>query len=116
VNVLGRRIPERVINKSLAIVSLSIFMLAVSILMLLVLERGNQADPSFMQIVFEAASAFGTVGLSTGITSTLTSGGKLVIILLMFLGRLGPLTIATLVATQARTAKYSFPEENVMVG
>jgi len=116
VSILGRRIPERVINKSLAIVSLSIFVLAILILMLLVLERGNQTDPSFMQIVFEAASAFGTVGLSTGITSTLTSGGKLVIILLMFLGRLGPLTIATLVAARARTAKYSFPEENVMVG
>ena len=116
VNVWGRRIPERVISKSLAITSLSILVLSLSVLALLVLERGGINRPSFMDVVFEATSAFGTVGLSTGVTASLTTGGKLVIIALMFLGRLGPLTIATLVATRAGAAKYSFPEENVMVG
>ena len=116
VNIWGRRIPEQVISKSLAITSLSILVLSLSVLVLLALERSSPDSPSFMDIVFEATSAFGTVGLSTGITPSLTTGGKLVIILLMFLGRLGPLTIATLVATRARTAEYSFPEETVMVG
>ena len=116
VNVWGRRIPEQVINKSLAVTSLAVLALSLSLLALLVLERGSPASPSFMDLVFEATSAFGTVGLSTGITPSLTTGGKLVIILLMFVGRLGPLTVATLVATRARSVKYSFPEETVMVG
>ncbi len=116
VNIWGRRIPEQIISKSLAITSLSILVLSLSLLVLLVLERSGPDAPSFMDLVFEATSAFGTVGLSTGVTPSLTTGGKLVIILLMFVGRLGPLTVATLVATRARAAKYSFPEENVTVG
>ncbi|MBN1593715.1 MAG: Trk family potassium uptake protein [Candidatus Coatesbacteria bacterium] len=116
VNVMNRRIPESVISKSLAITSLSILVVSLSILALLVLEKDTPASPSFMQVLFEATSAFGTVGLSTGITASLTTGGKLVIIALMFLGRLGPLTVATLVATKARTSTYSYPEEDVMVG
>lgn len=119
VNVMGRRVPDQVINKSLAIVSLSILVLSVSVFLLLVIESVDTAThprPSFMEVVFEATSAFGTVGLSTGITANLTTSGKLLIIALMFLGRLGPLTVATLVATRSRTAAYSLPEENVMVG
>lgn len=120
VNVLGRRAPESAISKSLAIISMSIIVLSVAIFLLLILERGETAEgvnaPTFIQVVFEAFSAFGTVGLSTGITPHLTSGGKLVIIALMFVGRLGPLTVATLVATRVQTPRFSLPEENIMVG
>jgi len=116
VNLWGRRIPDEVINKSLAVTSLAVLALSLSLLVLPVLERGSPTPPSFIALIFEATSAFGTVGLSTGITPSLTFGGKLVIILLMFIGRLGPLTVATLAATRARSVKYSFPEETVMVG
>jgi len=65
---------------------------------------------------FEVASAFGTVGLSTGKTPTLNSWGKITLSLLMFIGRVGPLTVAHLVKIEKVTPPYQYSEENVMVG
>lgn len=70
----------------------------------------------FMPILFEAVSAFGTVGLSMGLTPHLSFYGKLVIIIVMILGRLGPLTIAMVIATQKKETRYMYAEETVMVG
>jgi trk system potassium uptake protein TrkH len=71
----------------------------------------------FLDILFEATSAWGTVGLSTGITPTLTTAGRLVIIMLMFVGRVGPLTFAAILISRARPrAEVYYPEENVMIG
>jgi trk system potassium uptake protein TrkH len=61
-------------------------------------------------------SAFGTVGLSTGITSTLSSTGKVILVLVMFTGRLGPLAIALGLFGKERKAKLEYPEGSVMVG
>jgi trk system potassium uptake protein TrkH len=62
-------------------------------------------------------SAFGTVGLSTGITPTLSPAGKMLLVLLMFAGRLGPLTVALAAGRQAaRRVRFRYAEENVMVG
>jgi trk system potassium uptake protein TrkH len=66
-------------------------------------------------IIFEASSAFGTVGLSTGITSTLSTGSKIVTMVLMYIGRLGPLTVATLWHF-SKTERVSFPEGNIAIG
>lgn len=70
---------------------------------------------SFLQLLFEVTSAFGTVGLSTGITPDLGIPGKALIIMIMFIGRLGPLTIASLWAFKT-TANARFTEENVTIG
>jgi len=69
-----------------------------------------------MDVMFEAASALGTVGLSTGITPSLTIQGKLIIIISMFIGRLGPLTLLASLTFNLRTARFSYPEEVVIVG
>jgi trk system potassium uptake protein TrkH len=66
--------------------------------------------------MFEVVSALGTVGLSTGITPQLNEGGKVLIMLLMFIGRLGPLTIAIAIAQQKPRSAVSYAEEQVMIG
>jgi len=67
-------------------------------------------------IFFEAASALGTVGLTTGITPFLTTAGKLIIIAMMLIGRLGPLTLLAALTFNLKPARYSYPQEAVIVG
>ncbi len=78
-----------------------------------VLDTGNNC---FLKVVFESVSAFGTVGLSLGITPKLKLFGKIVVMLTMFTGRLGPLTMAYAFRKKAKLARYAFPTERVMVG
>ena len=66
--------------------------------------------------MFEAGSALGTVGLTTGITGSLTTMGKLIIIVVMLIGRLGPLTLLAALTFNLKPAKYSYPGEAVIVG
>jgi trk system potassium uptake protein TrkH len=67
-------------------------------------------------VLFETVSAFGTVGLSRNLTPRLSDGGKLLISAMMFVGRLGPLTIAYALVGRRRAAVYEYPEERVMIG
>jgi trk system potassium uptake protein TrkH len=81
--------------------------------------NGTNADGTpfqFIQILFEEVSAFGTVGLSTGITPFLTLAGKFIIIATMFAGRLGPLTLALSLVQGQRTSKYRYPQDQVRIG
>jgi trk system potassium uptake protein TrkH len=71
---------------------------------------------SLDRVLFEVTSAFGTVGLSTGITAELPAPGQLLLIGLMFLGRIGPLTFATALALRERAQRYELPEERPIVG
>ena len=66
--------------------------------------------------LFESVSAFGTVGLSTGITADLPAPAQLVLIALMFLGRLGPLTLGSAIALRDRRILYEFPKERPAIG
>ncbi len=69
------------------------------------------------KILFETVSAFGTVGLSTGITPMLSTYGKIIIIILMFLGRLGPLTIVTSLGRRSTVkTNISYPEADLSIG
>ena len=68
------------------------------------------------QIIFEVISAFGTVGLSTGITAQLPVAGQMVLALLMFFGRVGTITLATSLVLGERRMPYRYPEEHPIVG
>jgi trk system potassium uptake protein TrkH len=70
----------------------------------------------FLELLFEVVSAFGTVGLSVGITPHLTWGGKLILVLVMYIGRLGPLSIAVALAGKERRPTYQYAEEHIMIG
>ena len=111
VEIHRRTIPPEVVFKAVSLFLISLGIVAGFAAVLLYLEQKPFAD-----IVFETVSAFGTVGLSTGITPTLTPQGKLVVAVLMFVGRLGPLTIAYALMRRRPPAKYEYAEERVMIG
>ncbi len=112
--VFGRKIPNTTTKKALSIffVSIALITVAFSIIILIENNRGIRNEDIF----FETISAFGTVGLSMGITSQLTVVSKILIILLMFIGRLGPLTIALIVGSKTKHQIIHYIEENVIVG
>ncbi|MFW6138781.1 MAG: TrkH family potassium uptake protein [Spirochaetota bacterium] len=109
--IFRRRIPFQVVNRAFAILIASMGVVIGSTLLLGVFE-----DFSFIRIYFEAVSAFGTVGLTTGITPHLSDLGKIIIMLTMFTGRLGPLTMVLAVRNLQRTAPVLYPTERLMVG
>jgi trk system potassium uptake protein TrkH len=76
----------------------------------------DAARPRFVALMFEAVSAFGTVGLSTGITASLGPAAKVILIVLMFVGRVGPLTLVMAVGARKESGRFRYAEENVMVG
>ncbi|KPK38401.1 MAG: hypothetical protein AMJ78_10090 [Omnitrophica WOR_2 bacterium SM23_29] len=112
-----RTVPKAIFHKSAIIFVLSLLWIVVATFLLTIVERNlATATNFFMQLLFETTSAFGTVGLSTGITPLLSPLGKLIIILTMYLGRIGPLTLAMAIAMRPFTAEYKYPEGKIMVG
>ena len=106
-----REIPKVVIGRALNIIFLALTVVCIDILLLTVIEQ----DLSFVQIFFEVVSAIGTVGLSTGITPQLQPVSKIIIIITMFIGRIGPLTVlSALTFRQMSGARYS--EETLITG
>lgn len=96
---------------ALAVALLSVAAIVTSTLVVLALT-GLDLDV----ILFEVISAFGTVGLSTGVTGTLPDSAQYVLAVLMFAGRLGPATLASALALRERQRLYSYPEERPLVG
>ncbi|MDZ7292771.1 MAG: hypothetical protein ONB44_21750 [candidate division KSB1 bacterium] len=119
VNLLKRRIPESVVSKAVSVTLFAMLVIVFFTFVLLQSELGSialrQTRREFLEILFETTSAFGTVGLSTGVTSTLTNLGKVAITLVMFLGRVGPLTVAIAVS-KAVTRRYKYASETFLVG
>jgi len=111
VEVYQRRIPTDNIFKAVVIAVISVLLVFTSSFLLTITE---QAD--YLSILFEAASAFGTVGLTLGITSKLSALGKIIIILTMFAGRVGPLTLALALGSRTNKAFIKYPEERILVG
>jgi len=109
--VFKRNIPLINILKAYALISMYIFFLVIATLLLLYFD-----DFTFMDTLFEVASALGTVGLSLGITGELDVFGKLIIIICMFLGRIGPATLITMLLLKEKTSKLSYPEEKIILG
>ncbi|GAE28689.1 TrkH family potassium uptake protein [Alkalihalobacillus hemicellulosilyticus] len=108
--VFNRTIRHQIIIRSLAIVVISLIAVFITILILSITESAP-----FLMIVFEAFSAFGTVGLSMGLTGDLSDVGKLVIVVLMFIGRIGPLTLAFSLAV-AQKSSIRYPDGEVFTG
>ncbi len=108
VTVFNRTIPLRFIMKAFATATL--FFIIISIASVLLLEWN---DFSLVPVLFEVISALGTVGLSLGITSELNEAGKWIIILLMFIGRVGPASLALAVMMRQKEAKIKYPEEEI---
>ena len=117
--LFNRTIPERCIGKAIGVVLLSMLVIFMATMLLLATELGDvshiETRGKFLEILFEAVSAFGTVGLSTGLTGTLSGAGKLIVSMVMFMGRLGPLVIALGIQRQ-KIRRVQYAEENIMIG
>jgi len=112
-----KRISREIVRRSFAITALAMFLVIIATIILNVSEAGAvQNNRSFLNLLFEVVSAFGTVGLTTGITPHLTPVGKLLIIIMMFIGRLGPLTIAVALAARRKKGSFRYPEDKIIVG
>ncbi len=114
IQMFRRSISQAFVSRSLAVVSLYGAALFVGVLGLTLTER--LSDKKFLDLMFEATSALGTVGLSTGITASLTTGGKLILMALMLVGRLGPLSLAAALTFDTRQPRYTYPPEGIVVG
>jgi trk system potassium uptake protein TrkH len=110
-----RTVPAETVRRAVGLVVLSVLAIAVWLIALLATETLTDTL-KFQDVAFEAFSAFGTVGLSTGATSQLSDPGRLLVTALMFIGRLGPLTLAFSLLGERRPAAYAYPEERIMVG
>ncbi|GAH10889.1 unnamed protein product, partial [marine sediment metagenome] len=111
VTLFRKTVPKEIVRKALAIFIISLLLVLVFTLLLLMTEKKE-----FGKVLFETVSAFGTVGLSTGITSQLSFIGRIIIIITMFIGRIGPLALAIAIGQREYPAAYKYPEERVMVG
>jgi trk system potassium uptake protein TrkH len=111
-----RTIPLAVVREATVIFALSIFAVLFFFSLLLITEVPTVGTDVSDRLLFETVSAFGTVGLSLDTTPNLTSAGRLVIILCMFIGRIGPLTAALVIGTQEVGQRIRYPEEEVVVG
>ena len=117
--VFRRTLTEASMSKATSVVMVSAAVITLAVMVLMVSELGgishNQTRGRFLELFFETISAFGTVGLSTGITDTLTPFGRITISALMFIGRLGPMVIG-LAVSRERVNRFQFAEENIMIG
>jgi trk system potassium uptake protein len=107
----GREFPVEQIYRALTLLVFSLTIIAVAFFILSITESFNSID-----ILFETVSAYGIVGLSTGITPELSPGGKVLIVIMMFMGRLGPLAMIMALARNKRASKYRYPVDSVRIG
>lgn len=111
IEIFNKQISEESTSRALVSALLSIFLILTSTFILTITEKNIK----FIDIFFEVVSAFGTVGLSRGITSYLTILGKLIIIVMMFIGRVGPLVFAFAIFGKVEKRNYEFQKENLLV-
>jgi trk system potassium uptake protein TrkH len=111
VSAFRRTIDKSTVNKALGITLLGVFYVITVFFLLSISENA-----SLLKIIFEITSAIGTVGLSMGITPALSSLGKLLIIITMLVGRVGPLAIGYSLIGKTKTIKFTYPNGNVMTG
>ncbi|MBI4846572.1 MAG: Trk family potassium uptake protein [Candidatus Omnitrophica bacterium] len=111
ISMFRKMIPNEIVSKSIAVFVLSLGLVVIFMYLICIFEQMG-----FRDLLFEVVSAFGTVGLSCGITANLHVQGKILITILMFLGRIGPLTMVLFFSGYKRKINYSYAEEKIMVG
>jgi len=111
VELFRRHVPDPVVREALVVVAMGIIVVSGGTFFLLASE-----DLTLSQVLFEVVSAFGTVGLSTGITPTLSPAAKIVLMLIMLTGRIGPLTLALAIGQRRAKLLYDYPKERVVIG
>jgi trk system potassium uptake protein TrkH len=118
-SIFHRTISDISIEKAFSVVLISIILVWTGTLLLLLTEIGSVPHPEsrgkFLELLFEVVSAFGTVGLSTGMTGSLTDAGKLAVTAIMFIGRLGPMVVVIAMSRSPR-ARYRYAREETMIG
>ncbi len=113
INIFQRRVPASLVSRALSIAVSGVIFIFVIFFLLTITEKGAEMS----EIAFETVSAFGTVGMSAGLTMDLTPIGKILITIMMFIGRLGPLTMAFALAIHSKKkAKIRYPEEKILLG
>jgi trk system potassium uptake protein TrkH len=112
--IMERRLPKVILDRTMVLIRLSIMWNLLGVFLLLVTESGRPGV-GFHDVLFEQISAFGTVGLSTGLTDKLSMVGRLWITATMFVGRLGPLTIA-MGLLPAKHIHVKYPQGRIMIG
>jgi len=111
VEVFKRQIDPETVRKAFAVMLLSFIVIGFGVFLVLFFNP----DLTILEVSFEVFSAFSTVGLSLGITSKLTTGSKLVVSLIMFLGRVGTLTVLVAFIRKTRSLRYKYPQEGVFI-
>lgn len=111
VTLFARRIPTTAQRQALAIA-----LLGVGVVFGATLAITELSGLGIGRILFEVTSAFGTVGLSTGITADVPTAGQVMLVMIMFAGRVGPLTVGTALAVRSRDRRFRFPEERPLIG
>ncbi|MFJ6413079.1 TrkH family potassium uptake protein [Terribacillus saccharophilus] len=112
VNIRNRRIPGDLVFRAFSITTYSVLLVSLFVFLLAITEKGAALN----YIAFEVLSAFGTVGMSLGLTPDLSESGKILLSVLMFMGRVGPITIAFALAFRIRMTAVRNPEERIIIG
>ena len=119
-HLFKRTIPHETVARSISIILASGLTVVIITIFLLITQLGDishtESRGLFLEYLFETVSAFGTVGLSMGVTPKLDLTGKLIVIIMMLLGRLGPLTLAFAMGRRTRKVEFQYAEENIIVG
>jgi len=111
IDIFQRELETGAVNRAFAIMFFSFIILGAGSFIMYLFEPGQ----SMLKIVFECFSAYGTVGLSLGITPTLTSVSKMILILLMFFGRMGTITLLMVFVSHQRSHPYRFPSDTIVI-
>ncbi|NCC47301.1 MAG: ATPase, partial [Bacteroidia bacterium] len=109
--VFRREIADVSIRRAFAIITLSFIVVGMAIILISIFDPGKK----LIDIAFECFSAYGTVGLSLGITSDLSSAGKFIIIVVMFVGRVSMLSIAIAAFRKIKHENYTYPKEEITI-
>jgi len=120
VNIFNRTIPKEIVSRTISIIFASAFSVSIITSVLLITGGGNfpplESRHYFVEYLFDTVSAFGTVGLSMGVTPKLNDIQKLALVVMMFAGRVGPLTLAFFFSRSTGKGGLTYAEEGIMVG